>query len=256
MFAIERIRIIKNQLLKEKKISVAHMSEFLGVTEVTIRRDLEKLEKEGFLKRTHGGAVLMAPYEENVTEDAKDEYAASRVEIAETAFHLIEDGDTVMLLDGHTNLQIARKLTEKSHLTVITNDLRIGLEFSSYPNIHLITLGGDLDGTCSYGQMALSNMSNFSFNHLFIEADGIHETSVVTVTSINKATLIQNAIPLADSATLVSLSGNFGHKSLFRATGLSAFSRIITDSSLDDSHKDTIYNLNIPLFTSVDVFEH
>jgi len=61
MFAIERIKIIKDYLNKDKHVSVAKLSSLLNVTEVTIRRDLEKLEGEGFLKRAHGGAVLPAP---------------------------------------------------------------------------------------------------------------------------------------------------------------------------------------------------
>ena len=94
MFAIERVKIIKNHLIKDQKVSVAKLSELFNVTEVTIRRDLEKLEKEGFLKRTHGGAVLISYVEESPYEDEQDESLLEhRKEIANTAYHLVSDYD-------------------------------------------------------------------------------------------------------------------------------------------------------------------
>ena len=107
MFAIERVKIIKNHLNKDHKVSVAKLSELLDVTEVTIRRDLEKLEKEGYLKRTHGGAVLLSDDEDTPPEEtASTGEAELRKEIADTAFHLVSDNDSVMLGSGLTNLQI------------------------------------------------------------------------------------------------------------------------------------------------------
>ncbi|WP_052327937.1 DeoR family transcriptional regulator [Thermoclostridium stercorarium] len=86
MFAAERIRIIKNYLLKEHKVSVAKLSELLNVTEVTIRRDLEKLEKEGFLERTHGGAILKEYTEEEHAEEFVDIYKTQRQEMPKRFF--------------------------------------------------------------------------------------------------------------------------------------------------------------------------
>jgi DeoR/GlpR family transcriptional regulator of sugar metabolism len=85
MFAIERIKIIKDYLNKDKHVSVAKLSSLLNVTEVTIRRDLEKLESEGFLKRAHGGAVLNADLEEPLAfESSEDDRALQMMEISDT----------------------------------------------------------------------------------------------------------------------------------------------------------------------------
>jgi DeoR/GlpR family transcriptional regulator of sugar metabolism len=257
MFAIERIRIIKNYLIKDHKVSVTKLSELLNVTEVTIRRDLEKLEQEGFLKRTHGGAVLLdyveeAAWEEN--EEIKDVLLYQ--EIADTAFHLVNDGDAIMLTNGPVNAFIAKALAARSNLTVVTNDLLIASAFAHSPTNTLILLGGDLEENAVYGQMTLDNIRNFSFNYLFIEIDGLSETVGMTVSSTKKANLIQLAVKLAESVTVVCLSRFFGTKSLYRVGNLNMAHRILTDSNLEDKHKKYIYDNNIPLFTSIDVYEN
>lgn len=256
MFAIERIRIIKNHLLKDQKVSVAKLSELLDVTEVTIRRDLEKLEKEGFLKRTHGGAVLLNYVEESLyDENVHDEDLELYQEIADTAYHLVSDYDAIMLTNGPINAYIAKSLAKKSNLTVVTNDLRVALEFSHSPSNALILIGGDLEENAIYGQMAIDNMRNFSFNHLFIEIDGITENTGMMVSSVKKATLIQQAIKVADAVTAVCLSSCFGEKSLYRIGTLNLAHRVLTDSKINDNYKNYIFNENIPLFTSVDIYE-
>lgn len=255
MFAVERIKIIKNHLLKERKVSTGRLSELLSVSEVTIRRDLEKLENEGFLERTHGGAVLLEYIEEEVVEEDADIMSMDqRREIADTAFHLVSDNDTIMLTDGKTNLQIAKRIKEKNNLTVLTNDIRIAMEFSDSSN-NLIMLGGDLDVYAVYGQMAINNIQNFYLNHLFVEVDGISDQIGLTVTSIKKATFIQNAIKLAECTAVISLSKNFGEKSLYRVGDLDLVHKVITDSMLSDVYKNHIFNRNIPLYTSVDLYE-
>ena len=103
MFAIERIKIIKDYLNKDKHVSVAKLSSLLNVTEVTIRRDLEKLESEGFLKRAHGGAVLIADSDDPpAIEEADDDHALEMLEISDTIFHLVSDNDIIMLT-GNSN---------------------------------------------------------------------------------------------------------------------------------------------------------
>ena len=257
MFAIERIRIIKNCLIKDQKVSVAKLSELLNVTEVTVRRDLEKLENEGFLKRTHGGAVLMDYFDETIwdeNEEIKDILLYQ--EIADTAVHLVNDGDAIMLTNGSVNAFIAKALSSRNNLTIVTNDLSIAAAFAHITTNNLILLGGDLEENAVYGQMTIDNLRNFSFDHIFIEIDGLSETVGITVSSTKKATLIQQSIKQAESVTAVCLSKFFGSKSLYRVGNLNIVNRILTDSNLDDRHKKYIFDHNIPLFTSFDVYEN
>jgi len=257
MFAIERVRIIKNCLIKDNKVSVTKLSKLLDVTEVTIRRDLEKLEKEGFLKRTHGGAVLLDYIEETITDESEDNSDILLYqEIAETAFHLVNDGDAIMLINGPVNAYIAKALTARHNLTIVTNDLLIASIFSHSLENTLILLGGDLEGNAVFGQMTIDNLKIFSFDHVFLEVDGLSETVGITVSNTKKSTLIQQVIKLAGSITLVSPSRYFGIKSLCRVGNLNMCHRVLTDSNLKDKYKNFIYNQNIPLFTSIDVYEN
>lgn len=257
MFAIERIRIIKNILIKEHKISVAKLSEMLDVTEVTIRRDLEKLEKEHFLKRTHGGAVLLDYVEDTIWDPHEDgEDVQLYQEIANTAVHLVNDGDAVLLTSGPVNTFIAKALSSRNSLTIVTNDLIIASAFAHSSTNTLILLGGDLDENAVYGQMTIDNLKNFSFNHNFIEVNGFSETVGMTVSSIKKATLIQQSVNLADSVTMVCPSRFFGSRALYRVGSLNIAHRVLTDSNLEDKFKNYIFNQNIPLFTSIDVYEN
>ena len=255
LFALERVKIIKNYLNKESKVSVAKLSELLNVSEVTIRRDLEKLEEEGFLQRTHGGAVLKDHKETDIMEPEDDPYLEQRIEIANTASLIVSDSETIMLTDGLTNIQIAKKLATKNNLTVLTNDVRIAFEFSNSPNNKLILLGGDLDEFAVFGQLSINNIKNFSFNHLFMEVDGICKKTGMTVSSISKASLLQEAIKAADIVSVVCLADFFGEKSFYRVENVTVADKIITNSTLNDSYKDFLFDLNIQLFTSVDIYE-
>jgi DeoR/GlpR family transcriptional regulator of sugar metabolism len=107
-----------------------------------------------------------------------------------------------------------------------------------------------------FGQMTVDNLNNFSFDHIFIEIDGLSESVGMTVSSTKKATLIQKAIKLTDSVTVVCPSNFFGNKSLYRVGNLNMVHRVLTDSNLDDQYKNFIYTQNIPLFTSIDVYEN
>ncbi len=256
MFAIERIRIIKNHLRKDSKVSVAKLSELLNVTEVTIRRDLEKLESEGFLQRIHGGAVIKEELDEELLpEEYGDPYATERQEIADTAYHLVSDNDMIMITEGITNVYIARKLASKNNLTVLTNDLRIAMEFVNSPGNNVILLGGDLSEYAVYGQLAINNMQYFSFKHLFMEVDAIDKQTGMMVSSINKASLIQKALQSAEITSVICLAKYFGEKSFYKIGNVDIADKIITNSTLEDSYKDYLFKLNIPLYTSVDIYE-
>jgi DeoR/GlpR family transcriptional regulator of sugar metabolism len=135
MFAADRLSIIRSYILEKKKVSVAEISRMLGVSEVTVRRDLEALDDEGFLIRTHGGAILSG--EDNLdalpAAGEPDEEREQRNEISEIAIYLINDGDTLLFSPGKTNLAIARRLQRRRDLVVLTNDLQIAAELASTP---------------------------------------------------------------------------------------------------------------------------
>ena len=255
MFAQERIRIIKSYLYENRQVEVHALSSMLGVSEVTIRRDLEKLEREGLLTRTHGGAIL---YEEPhpAREGGAPQDEESR-EIALVAVNMIEDGDVIMLTGGEIGDSIARQLISRSDITVLTNYISIAVQISSQPSNRVVLLGGDVDGDGKslYGSLSVMNLRRFHVNRLFAEVDGISDTLDVSVVSHEKAELLEAAMESADEKVLVCKAENFGRNAFFRLGRLSLADKIITNPSVPDEFKQRIFISNIQLHTAVNVFE-
>lgn len=257
MFAIERIRIIKNYLLENKQVEVNQLSQMLGVSEVTIRRDLEKLENEEFLTRTHGGAVL-GSIKELISDDPENTPLMDYNEIARIAIQMINDGDIIMLTNGEINLAIAKLLTTKNRVTVLTNDLKIAYHIMEAQSAKVILLGGDIDYNTKavFGTLAINNLNNFYVNLLFMEIDGISNNLDLTVSNIDMAAFIKEAAKKANERIIVCTSGAFEKNSFYRAGRLQDLcDKLITNHTITEKNKNYIFNANIQLFTSIDLFE-
>lgn len=259
MYAIERIRIIKKYLGEKGQAQVHSLSDLLGVSEVTVRRDLERLEKDGWLTRTHGGAVInqkdtVDPIIEVLEEPVDD---GSRDEIAAVALRMVNDGDVIMLTNGSVNTRLAARLEDRSGLTILTNDLAIALRISLQESNKVVLLGGDMDKTekALFGSMALSNLRKYFVNRLFVEVDGVNEKLQMTVNSREKADLILGALELADETVVVCPVDRFSKNAFFRLGDLKIAKAVITNNNLDDDYKSRIFNSDIPLYTSTAVFE-
>ena len=124
MLAIERKNEILGKLRAEQRVLVSELAAYYGVTEETIRRDLDKLEKEGFATKTYGGAILGNSTKTDLSYTIRNKTNVdAKTQIAELVSTLIDDGDHLMLDDSSTSLYIARRLKEKKGLTVITNSV-------------------------------------------------------------------------------------------------------------------------------------
>ena len=257
MFAIERLKIIKNYLIKENQVEVATLSKVLDVSEVTIRRDLEKLEKEGFLSRIHGGAILNQEATIDPITPIEDHNLEKYKEISNIAIHMIKDNDVIMLANGPINMQIAKKLPTKNNITVLTNDILIALELSSYLSVKVVLLGGDVDYTnkAVFGTLTSLNIEKFFVNKVFLEVDGIDINTQITVSSIEKATLIQEVIRKSKEKVVVCLADAFNRTAFYKVGNINIADKIITNAEVADDYKRYIFNQDIPLFTSISTFE-
>lgn len=107
------------------------MSQKYGVTEETIRRDLDKLEKEGYVKKTYGGAVLKQKINEDIPFKIREKTnIVQKQKIAKAVAQMIEDGESIMLDSSSTSLMVARNLKQYKDLTVITNSVEVLIELS------------------------------------------------------------------------------------------------------------------------------
>ncbi len=200
MLAVERRNLILEKLQAEKKVIVSELSQEFCVSEETIRRDLEKLEKDGLCVKSYGGAVL----NENTSLDMpfnvrKKNNPAGKQKIARLVETLIEDGDHIILDPSTTAVFIARALKGRNRLTVITNSIEVMLELSDTSDWNIISSGGSLkEGYLALvGPRAIEGLGAYNVEKAIISCKGIDMEKGVTdgneLFSQAKQTMIRSA---------------------------------------------------------------
>ncbi|MGF7397708.1 DeoR/GlpR family DNA-binding transcription regulator [Thermoanaerobacterium thermosaccharolyticum] len=235
MFGEERRMRIAELLSKDKSMTVSELSEILGVSESTIRRDLRMLELDGFIQRTHGGAILNTHthYEPSFVE--KEDYELpSKMKIGKIAASLIEEGDSIILDAGTTTLMIAKSLPD-IHLTVVTNSPLIAIELSSYHNIELIVTGGieRLNTKALVGPIAEMVIRNFKVDKAFIGANAVSYENGLMTPDIIEANTKKAMIEVSNEVYVVVDHTKFGKKSFVKFADIGDITAIITDDELD-----------------------
>ena len=171
----ERRKRIQEHLITNKVASLTNLSTILNTSTATVRRDLEKLEKTGFLERTRGGAVLSRrlSQESEYQQRLLDNPDAKRL-IGKAAAALIEDGDVVFLNGGTTTIEIARYIRPNANITIITNNLSIASEINN-TGFELIALGGTYQPTSLSvgGDFATECLNQVYADKVFLGVDGI-----------------------------------------------------------------------------------
>lgn len=178
MFMEERLEETLRILKRDGKVFVKDLSERFDVTEGMIRKDLQKLEQEGLLKRTYGGAILerQTVHDDSIMPRLMKNLGEKDA-IAKLALNEIEDGDFIFLDASTTNYSIANMLLNtKKHITVVTNMNRIAILFDSHHSIDVICIGGiynkNLGGTI--GGRAVEDVKNYRFHKSFVGVGGIN----------------------------------------------------------------------------------
>lgn len=256
MFTIERMQRIRRTILEKRRIEVTELSKLFGLSESTIRRDLDKLEKEGFLHKTYGGAVLADGYQP-VAED--DQHASAgeleNDKIARVAAEMAAEGDAIFLGNGPACLRLAGHLTAKQRLTVVTNDLEIALELAEAPYIHVKITGGDLaPGTTTLtGPDAISSLRGFCFNKAFFSPAGADLKFGYAAASQGEAHLLQAVMAVAQE-TVVLLNHNlFGRLALAPVAGLADLPVVVSSSHLPADFKAFYLAHQVKLFTAYEI---
>ena len=145
MLAAERRRLIAESVRSRGVVSVAEMAGALGTTEMTLRRDLRAMARDGLLVRTHGGAVVPATIGHEPSYYEKSGQAArEKAAIARVAVEMVRPGDSILLGPGSTTLALARLLVNCPELTVVTNSLLVVQALMEAPRVEVILTGGSL----------------------------------------------------------------------------------------------------------------
>lgn len=243
MLAHQRREKILELIREDGHAKVLDLSRIFKVTEVTIRQDLERLEKEGVIKREHGGAVLtnMDTGVKNITlQNQKN--ISEKIAIAHKAVSFIENGDTIILDSGSTTTEIAKLLVDFQNITVITNALNIALILGAHPNINLVVTGGEFKApTLSLtGQKAADFFYNLNVDKLFLATAGITLKSGLTYPSISDICVKRAMIESANEVYLVADSSKIGLNSFASLGALSLINLLITDSTISKENEEML----------------
>lgn len=232
MLAAERIAKILEIINENGAVKVETLADLLGVSRMTVRRDLAKCEKSGMIQRCYGGAVLKSSIEKEADYfDKRQSHQDEKKKIAACAFGLIREKDAVFLDAGTTTYEIARLIQEKKlRLTVITNDLEIALLLTK-SDVNLIILGGTVQKSTKSitDQIAEQNMKNLRMDLAFFGARSIDASFNVMTPTIEKAYLKRTAAQNSNKKYLVVDSSKFYKQALVRVDGLGDYTGVITD---------------------------
>jgi DeoR/GlpR family transcriptional regulator of sugar metabolism len=224
------------------------LSELLEVSEATIRRDLEWLENEGLVTRTHGGAIL------NTRELFEPEYRQRALRFPEekrligvAAAAMIEQGDIVFINSGTTTTQVIRHVRSGAEITVLTNNLSAALEIGE-PGFELILLGGTFQphSNSVAGSFSISNLSQVYANKIFFGVDGITLKHGFTVPTHAEAEMVRLMLERTyGPITVVADHSKWGVVSNFEVARFDQVHRIITDAGIGDTVIEALSERNV-----------
>ncbi len=186
----ERYKDIIDAIQNRRRVLVSELSAQLGVSEVTIRKDLDQLEKMGLCRRFHSGAAALdrdlfeAPVKQKIAENIE-----AKEKIARAAVAMIEEGSSIIIDAGSTAHQIARFLRGRKALRVVTNSLLAGAELADEAGIDLFLTGGSLrhGSQALVGPIALASLNKVHVDIAFVGAMGVSPVRGITSATINEA---------------------------------------------------------------------
>ncbi|HEY6875180.1 MAG TPA: DeoR/GlpR family DNA-binding transcription regulator [Candidatus Dormibacteraeota bacterium] len=243
MLAAERRRHIAENIRSRGVVSVAETAEELGTTEITVRRDLRSMERDGLLVRTHGGAMLAATagHEPSYSEKAR-QAAGEKAAIARLALDMIRPGDSIVLGPGTTTQALARLLTHTPELTVVTNSLLVASALMDAPRVEVIVTGGTLRRPIHalVGPATEDAVRGLRASQAFISGNGFTAarglstpSQVVAATDRAIAAAAQHVVVLADHTKI-------GQETMYQTVPAAKIQTLITDSRASVSELDAI----------------
>lgn len=254
MLALERQHMIMDRIQKDKSVKVVELSKQFGVTEETIRRDLEKLAKKGIVKKTYGGAILMSYREDKESEDPSfdhrvKENTTSKAKIGRVIAQLLEDGETIALDSSTTCLEVAKQLPEHRQLTVITNGISVITTLSVYEDVTVISTGGTLKSASLslIGPTAKHNIRSYYADKAVISCKGIDLARGVMESNELEKEIKQALIGIARETILAVDHAKVNKSSIHKLIELNQVDCIVTDAPLDEAWQEACLKNNIKI---------
>ena len=228
-------------------VSVADLAKHFGVSEVSIRRDLKELERQGFLQRVRGGALRAAS---SPQDDVYSQRAAQRMEkkrrIARAAIRLVQPSDSIILDSGSTVAEVARHIAAEAslgqHLRIITGSIPVVEAFTPYPEIQLLFLGGLYlhQYRTVIGPQTLASLEGLHADKMLMGSDGLTIATGTTTANVLEAEVTRSMTRAADKVIVVADSSKIGQTGFATVMPLEQVDILVTDS---DAPSDLVAEL-------------
>ncbi|TWT01942.1 DeoR/GlpR family DNA-binding transcription regulator [Planomicrobium sp. CPCC 101079] len=237
MLVAERHKKMASLVNERGSSRVSELSRIFKVTEETIRRDLEKLETEGKLKRSHGGAVSI---KENDLESSYSEREIRNVQekmaVAKEAIKHVSNNDRI-ILDASTTAWYMAKILPDMPLTVVTNSLKVAMELATREKITVISIGGTLvrKSLSFVGPQTTNALDCYHVNKAFISCQGVHPVRGISDSSEMQALVKKKMSEIADEVYLLADHTKFGLQALSWVASMQSVDFIVTDSKTSEN---------------------
>jgi DeoR/GlpR family transcriptional regulator of sugar metabolism len=226
---------ILNEVLRRGTVSIGDLADFLKVSEITVRRDLDELHACGSLERVRGGArSLSVRGPEPPIIQRAEEQTSEKQAIGQAALDLVADGDVIVIESGSTTLEFTRAIARRTwtNLQVATNGFLNAEILMHVPGVQLVCIGGyfKADEMCTFGVLAEDMLARMHFNKLFIGCRGIDPEGGIT-TDLQSETAVFTVRAMAAAADQVIILADhtkFGRIYLLRALPIAKVDLVIT----------------------------
>jgi DeoR family transcriptional regulator of aga operon len=245
----ERLDTILERLSEQGSVAVTGLARDLGVSMATIRRDLELLESQRLLSRTHGGAVSHGVLYELPLRYRAGRHEAEKHRIAEAAAARLGDARVVGLTGGTTTTEVARRIAGRT-LTVVTNALNIAAELAMRPNLKLIATGG-VARSESYelvGPMADATLDGLNLDVVFVGVDGASRAGMTTHHDVEAHTN-RRMIERARRVVVVCDASKIGRSALAVICPARQVDELITDTDASEDGLDELRAAGVRVIT-------
>lgn len=250
MFAIERRGAILEQLSADGKVVVSELAVRFGVTEETVRRDIDKLAKEGLATKTYGGAVSNVSPSSDLPYNVRKRFNVDlKQNIAEKVASMINDGDRIMLDASTTAIYVTRKIKSKKNITVITNSVEILLELADKTGWTILSTGGTLkEGAFSMVGMSAEKMvRGYHVDLAVCSAKGIDGKMGITDSNEKDSEMKRAIFASADKKLLALDSTKFDKISFVKVCDISDVDIIVTDKAPSDAWQKRLSESGVKL---------
>ena len=237
MLALERRNLILEKLQTEKKVVVSELSQIFSVSEETIRRDLDKISKDGFAVKSYGGAFLNENTNIELPFNVRKKHnVEAKQKIATIIETLVSDGDHIILDASTTAVFIAKMLKQKKNLTVITNSVEIIIELSDMPDWNIISSGGSLKNgyLALFGPQASQTFASYNTDTLILSCKGISMDKGITDVNDTFSQVKQAMIQSAKTKILAVNYSKFGEVAFSKIGDVTLADIVVTDRKPSD----------------------